>query len=76
MGGGISSQKLQDQESYVRKHMVNAREKMSKYKNFDGSNRYSNDQIKMKLRQDYNSKGYTARRIDRDSYISYKHWSS
>jgi len=76
MGGGLSSQKMQDQESYVNNNLESAKKRLSLYKNYDGSNRYSNDQIRMKLRQDYNSNGYMSYRTDKNDYIQYKHWKS
>lgn len=73
MGGGMSSNKFREQESYVSLNLDKEKKRMSRYKNYDGKNRYSDDQIRMKLRQDYNSKGYT-KRIDRDDFICHAHW--
>jgi hypothetical protein len=75
MGAGLSSEKIQKQESFVRENLAKEKSRMSFIKNVDGSNRYSDEQIKMKLRQDYNSNGYTKSRSDRDAYIPYAHWS-
>ena len=74
MGGGMSSDRMYDQEMYVKKNLDSEKKRMSTFRNYDGSNRYSDQQIKMKLRQDYNSNGYISSRIDRDSYILYDHW--
>lgn len=76
MGSGMSSEKIQNQESYVRQNLASEKSRMSIFKNYDGSNRYSDEQIKMKMRQDYNSRGYTQSRIDKDVFISYSHWNS
>jgi hypothetical protein len=73
MGGGMSSEKFRNQESYVMRNLQKEKNRMSRYKNYDGKNRYSENQIKMKLRQDYNSKGYH-KRIDRDDFICHAHW--
>lgn len=76
MGGGISSDKIQNQESYVRSNLEKAKERMSHFRNCDGSNRYTDNQIRMKLRQEYNSNGNINNRIDCDSYIRSSHWNS
>ena len=76
MGGGMSSERMQNQESYVQRNLAAEKSRMSRFKNCDGSNRYSEDQIRMKMRQDYNSGGYTKYRNDKDDYISYSHWNS
>jgi hypothetical protein len=75
MGAGLSSEKMQKQESYVRQNLAKEKSRISFIKNVDGSNRYSDEQIKMKLRQDYNSSGYMKYRYDKDAYIPYAHWS-
>ena len=75
MGAGLSSEKMQKQESFVRQNLAKEKSRISCIKNVDGSNRYSNEQIKMKLRQDYNSSGYMKYRYDKDAYIPYAHWS-
>lgn len=75
MGAGLSSEKMQKQESYVQQNLAKEKSRMSFIKNVDGSNRYSDEQIRMKLRQDYNSNGYMKYRNDRDTYIPYAHWS-
>ena len=76
MGSGLSSEKMQNQETYVRENLEKEKNRMSFIKNYDGSNRYSDEQIKMKIRQDYNSGGYLRSRDDRDSFIPYTHWST
>lgn len=76
MGGGMSSESIQNQESYVRNNLDAHKQRMSQFKNYDGSSRYTDNQIKMKLRQDYNSNGYIQSRIDKDSYISYSDWKA
>ena len=75
MGGGMSSEKMRKQESYVMRNFEKEKKRMSTYKNYNGKNRYSDDQVRMKLRQDYNSNGYSKYRIDRDSYICHAHWN-
>ena len=74
MGSGLSSEKMRNQESYVMKNLESNKSRMSGYRNYDGSNRYSENQIKMKLRQEYNSNGYMKNRIDKNDYINYSHW--
>jgi len=69
----MSSNKFREQESYVSLNLDREKKRMSRYKNYDGKNRYSDDQIRMKLRQDYNNKGYT-KHIDRDDFICHAHW--
>jgi hypothetical protein len=76
MGAGLSSEKMQKQESFVRQNLAKEKSRISFIKNVDGSSRYSDEQIKMKLRQDYNSNGYTKHRNDRDAYIPYSHWNT
>ena len=76
MGAGLSSEKMQKQESFVRQNLAKEKSRMSVIKNINGSNRYSDEQIMMKLRQDYNSNGYMKYRTDRDDYIPYSHWNT
>ena len=73
MGGGMSSETMRNQESYVMQNIQKEKVRMSRYKNYDGKNRYSDNQIKMKLRQDYNSKGY-GKRVERNDFITHAHW--
>jgi hypothetical protein len=53
MGTGLSSNKMQKQESFVQQNFAKEKSRISFIKNVDGTNRYSDEQIKMKLRQDY-----------------------
>lgn len=76
MGGGMSSERMRNQESFVQQNLASEKKRMSSFKNYDGSNRYSDDQIRMKIRQEYNSGGYMKSRIDKDTYIPYSHWNS
>jgi len=76
MGGGMSSERMRNQESFVQQNLASEKKRMSHFKNYDGSNRYSDDQIRMKIRQEYNSGGYMKSRIDKDTYIPYSHWNS
>lgn len=69
MGGGASYQKMEDQEYHVSQNFEKEKERMSKHRYYDGEKMYSDSQIKMKLRQDYNSGGKTlsSYRADKDS---------
>jgi hypothetical protein len=75
MGGGMSSERMRNQESFVQQKLASEKKRMSYFKNYDGRNRYSDDQIKMKLRQEYNSRDCMKYRIDKDTYIPYSHWN-
>ena len=76
MGGGASYQKMEDQEYHVSQNFEKEKERMSKHRYYDGEKMYSDSQIKMKLRQDYNSGGKTlsSYRADKDSYVLSSHW--
>lgn len=79
MGSGISmtEHEMDKQETFVQKHFATAKKNMSKYK--DGSNnRFSDMQIKMKLRQEYHNKPYTNvyQKQYNDSYIPQKEWKT
>lgn len=74
MGGGMSSEKFRHQENYVTQNLKKEKKRMSHFKNYDGKNRYSDDQIRMKLRQEYNNKGYTKNIINRNDFICHAHW--
>jgi len=77
MGCGMSSDRMYNQESYVRQNLTAQKNRMSNFKNYNGSNRYSDEQIKMKLRQEYNSGGCSMKHhINKDTYIPYSHWNS
>jgi len=71
----MSSERMQQQESYVRKNLAAEKKRMSYFKNCDGKNRFSDNQIKMKIRQEYNCGGYMKSQINKDSYIPYSHWN-
>lgn len=71
----MSSERMRNQESYVQDNIAAEKSRMSIFKNCDGSNRYSDEQIKMKIRQEYNCGGYMKSHVDKDSFISYSHWN-
>ena len=76
MGCGLSSERMQNQEAYVRKNLQKEKNRLSCFKNLDGSQRYSDNQIEMKIRQEYNTCGNIKYHYDKDSYIPYSHWKS
>lgn len=76
MGGGMSSERMRNQEYFVQQKLASEKKRMSCFKNYDGRNLYSDDQIRMKIRQEYNSGGYMKYRVDKDTYIPYSHWNS
>lgn len=79
MGSGISmsEKELDKQEAFVESRFAVAKNNMSKYKD-DGHNRYSDMQIKMKLRQEYHNQPYNHsyyRKHD-NSYIPQRDWNT
>ena len=72
----MSSERMRNQEYFVQQNLASEKKRMSSFKNYDGSNRYSDDQIRMKIRQEYNSGGNMKSRVDKDTYIPYSHWNS
>lgn len=75
MGGGSSYQKIEKQEDFVTENFQREKTRMSKH-SYQGNNMYSDYQIKMKMRQDYNSGGkkLSSYRMDKNSYIPSSHW--
>lgn len=76
MGSGISmsEKELDDQEVYVKHNFEKAKKNMSKYK--DGtSNRYSDCQIKMKLREEYYNNPYSVHQ-NSNRYIPSYEWKT
>lgn len=70
MGSGISSEQIDAQERYVEKKLHGARKHFSTNCN----NKYSDCQIKMKLRQEYNSPPYSSYN-NKDDYILNNDWN-
>jgi hypothetical protein len=76
MGSGISmsERELDKQELFVEKNFDTAKRNMSKYK--DGNaDRYTNFQIKMKLREEYHNRPYSNHNKS-DKYINSYEWKS
>ena len=75
MGAGSSSYR-ENQEAYVSKHYDNVREKLKGTKYGNGSD-YTSTQIKSKLRQEYNTNGFSNySTYGKDEYISDSNWKS
>lgn len=75
MGAGSSSYR-DNQEAYVAKHYDSVKEKLKGTKYGNGSG-YTSTQIMSKLRQEYNTNGYSKKFIyDKDAYISDSIWKS
>jgi hypothetical protein len=74
MGAGLSSESFRKKEAYVMQNFEKEKKRMSRYKNCDGKNRYNDEQIKMKIRQDYHNNGYYKNSIVRNDFIPHAHW--
>ena len=73
MGAGSSSYH-DNQEAYVSKHYNSVKEKLKGTKYCNGSD-YTSCQIKSKLRQEYNTRGYSRNSIyEKNAYISDSIW--
>ena len=75
MGAG-NSVYTDKQEAYVSRHYEDVKKQLSGTRSAYGDS-YSSTQIKSKLRQEYNSNGFSSSsRYDKDDYINYDTWKS
>lgn len=76
MGSGISmsERELDAQETFVTNNFQTAKKNMSKYKDGD-ANRFTNFQIKMKLREEYHNRPYSIYN-NSNKYIHSYEWKS
>lgn len=74
MGAGSSSTYRDNQEAYVSKHYDTVKEQLKGTKYNNGSD-YTSTQIKCKLRQEYNTNGFSRNSsYEKDAYISDYNW--